>query len=174
MIRMKIEKLQEENTRQYQAICDFWRLGPGRNLNQLHIQYDVQENPPCKTYGTLRRWASDYNWENRIAQAISEDQELLENEYQERLLENARRRFDILEDMYSLANEIDIDTEMVSVAQATTLYKTFLDAVGKVFNVDAPDKIALTDPSGKEPYNQSDVQHLLELTEKYENRPKEK
>jgi len=86
-------------------------------------------------------------------------------------MKNSKRRFDVIEDMFWLTQNIDIDTELVSVAQATGLYKALLDAIGKTFNLDAPDKIALTDPSGKKEYMKDDVSELLKLADAAKRRP---
>ena len=166
-----ITKIDGESTKKYQALCDYWRLGAGRSLNQLYEHYSNSDNPPCKTYNTLRKWHDQYNWEERIANQIEQEQKLIEDLYIEELIKNAKRRFDIIEDMFALTQEIDVDVEMVSVAQATGLYKALLDAIGKTFNLDAPEKIALTDPTGKKEYMQNDVSELLKLADAAKRRP---
>lgn len=165
-----ITRLDSESSKQYQAILDYWNLGAGRNLNQLYEFYQKQDNPPCKTYGTLLRWAKDNNWESRILQQITDEQLLLEELYQEELIKNAKQRYTILSDMFDLTQQMYVDSEDVSVAQATTLYKTYLDATGKMFNLDAPDKIAFTDPTGKKEYT-TDINELLKLADAAKRRP---
>lgn len=147
-----ITRLDNETSKQYQAICDFWRLGPGRNMNQLLNQYKEQENPPVKTYLTLKRWYDDLDWENRIAQNIEDEQKLIEEAYQEALIENTKRQFSILDDMYELSQNMYVDSEDVSVNQATGLYKALLESIGRIFNLNSPIKIAPTTPDGKHPY----------------------
>lgn len=166
-----ITKLENETAKQYQAICDYWNLGPGRSLNQLFEQYKKRSNPASKTYGTIRKWAQVNNWESRIAENIADEQKLIEEMYREELIKNSKQRYEILGDMFELSQQMLVNADNVSVAQATTLYKTYLDATGKVFDLDVPDKIALTDPTGKKQYNGVDVNELLKLADAAKRRP---
>jgi len=63
-----------------------------------------------------------------------------------------------------------VDIEDTSLAQATNLYKTLFDAIGKAFNLDAPVKVAPTDPTGQREY-QSDIAELLKLADAVKRRP---
>ena len=72
--------------------------------------------------------------------------------------------------MFELSQQMMVDADNVSVAQATTLYKTYLDATGKVFNLDAPDKVALTDPTGKKEFG-GNIDELLKLADAAKRRP---
>lgn len=148
-----LTKLDTENTKQYQAICDYWRLGAGRSINQLLTQYKEQENPPVKSYMTLKSWSEKFQWDLRITELISNEQKLLEDLYTEKLIENTKRRFYLLDDMYNLTQDMTVKIEDTTLQQATGLYKTLFDAIGKAFNLDAPVKVAPTDPTGQKPYN---------------------
>ena len=165
-----ITKLDTETTKQYQALCDFWRLGPGRSINQLYKQYKTQTNPAAKTYNTLKNWSVDNDWEKRIAQNIADEQKMLEEMYKEELIENCKRRYSILNDMFKLTQSVEIEFDGISVSEAKSLYKAYLDATGKVFNLDAPEKIALTDPSGKREYK-GNVDELIKLADAAKRRP---
>lgn len=165
-----LEKLDTENTKQYQAICDYWRLGAGRSISQLLSLYKEQENPPSKTYVTLKNWSVKFEWDKRISDLIVNEQKLLEDLYTEKLIENTKRRFDLLDDMYHLTQDMTVDIEDTSLAQATNLYKTLFDAIGKAFNLDAPVKVAPTDPTGQKEY-QSDIAELLKLADAVKRRP---
>lgn len=165
-----ITKIDGETPKQYQAILDYWNLGAGRSLSQLYGYYKEVDNPPCKTYSTLLRWAKANNWEARVLQQITDEQRLLEQIYQEELVKNAKKRYVVLDDMFALTQSMFVDAEDVTVAQATGLYRAYLDAVGKAFNLDAPNKIALTDPSGKKEYG-ADVNELLKLADAAKQRP---
>jgi hypothetical protein len=159
-----ITQLHNENSKQYQAVCDYWRLGPSRSINQLLKQYKEAESAPVKTYAVLKRWYTEYEWEKRISENIALEQKELEALYQDELIKNAKRRFDVLGDMYNLIGEMTVDTEATSVAQATGLLRAFVESTGKVFNLDAPTKVAPTDPSGQKEYRpNTDLTSVLEL-----------
>lgn len=168
-----LSKLDRENSKQYQAICDYWRLGPSRSLSQLLTLYKESDNAPAKTYVTLVKWASEFDWDNRIAQNIQIEQTQLEEMYKVELVKNYKRRFDVLDSMYDLLKDVQIDTEEVSIGQVTTLYKTLLDGIGRTFNLDAPQKIAPTDPSGKTEYGSANISELLKLADAAKRRPTE-
>ena len=161
-----LTKFDTENTKQYQAVCDYWRLGAGRSISQLLLLYKEQENPPSKTYATLKNWSVKFEWDNRISDLIINEQKLLEDMYTEKLIENTTRRFNILDDMYDLTQTMTVDIEDTTLAQATNLYKTLFDAIGKAFNLDAPVKVAPTDPTGQREYqvdtSWENVQKLLD------------
>lgn len=165
-----LTKFDTENSKQYAAFCDYFRLGPGRSLNQLLTHYKEQENPPSKTYVTLKKWYDVFQWEQRILQHLEDEQKLLDELHKEELIKNMRRRFEIIEDMYQITQEITVDTEDVSVNQATGLYKTLLESINNVFNLGAPIKVAPTDPTGQKEY-QSDIAELLKLADAVKRRP---
>lgn len=147
-----ITQLHNENSKQYQAICDYWRLGASRSLNQLLKQYKEARSAPAKTYMVLKRWYTDFEWEKRISENIALEQKELEALYQDELVKNTKRRFDVLDGMYDLIKDMTVDTENTSIAQATGLLRAFVESSGKIFNLDAPVKVAPTDPDGKKPY----------------------
>ena len=161
-----LTKLDTENSKQYQAVCDYWRLGAGRTIGQLLTVYKEQDNPPVKTYLVLKKWSNKFQWDKRIADLITNEQKILEDLYTEKLIENTKRRFGLLDDMYTLSQEMTVDIEDTSLAQATNLYKTLFDAIGKAFNLDAPVKVAPTDPTGQREYqidtSWENVQKLLD------------
>ncbi|MFA5166593.1 MAG: hypothetical protein WC449_04870 [Candidatus Paceibacterota bacterium] len=159
-----ITQLHNENSKQYQAICDYWRLGASRSLNQLLKQYKEAESAPAKTYMVLKRWYTDFEWERRISENIALEQKELEALYQDELVKNTKRRFDVLDSMYDLIKDMTVDTEDISISQATGVLRSFLDSTGRVFNLDAPLKVAQTDPTGKKEYRpNTDLASVLEL-----------
>ena len=166
-----ITKIDGESSKQYQALMDFYNLGGGRSLSKLLEKYRSLENPPTKSYNTLLKWRNKNDWETRIITAIQEQQAVLDSLHQEELLKNAERRYTIIDDMFATTELLELDVEQVSVAQYVMLQKAILDAIGKTFNLDAPQKVALTDPSGKKPYMQEDVAELLKLADAAKRRP---
>ena len=166
-----VKRIDDERPKQYTALCDYFNLGPGRSLRQLFLKYQERSNPPCKTYNTLLKWSKENDWDNRILQALEEEQSKIEEAHFEERLKNSRRRYEILDDMFDVANNLDLDTDMVSIAQYTRLQKTILDAIDNVFNLASPDKIAFTDPTGKQKYNEGDINELMKLADAASNRP---
>lgn len=63
------ERVKGETDKAAQACNDFLRDGPGRTLAALIAKYtkSVQKRPPTQAIGTLKRWSTKYNWQDRAS-----------------------------------------------------------------------------------------------------------
>lgn len=168
-----LAKLDDENSKQYQAFCDFWKLGAQRSIALLEQYYLQVENAPTKNYGTLCKWAHKFKWENRIAAYLEAQQSLLEATYKEKLLEFAPKQFDLLYQLCGVIERTEVIEEPTSLAQYTQAVKIALSEIRSVFNLLPVEKVAPVTPDGKSSYTHSDVNELLELADALKRRPKE-
>lgn len=58
-----------ESNKAVQACNDYLRMGPGRSLRLLLLQYAItdQNLPPTKSNATLKEWSVRYRWQERAA-----------------------------------------------------------------------------------------------------------
>lgn len=66
----------DEPPRAKQAFNDYLGMGPGRSLELLYDSYlraaEETETKPWAPLATLRKWATEYNWDQRLENKVSE------------------------------------------------------------------------------------------------------
>lgn len=56
-----------------EAFADYVAMGADRSLAALCARYQNETNPvPTRRIGTLKNWSTTYNWQARIASAVTE------------------------------------------------------------------------------------------------------
>lgn len=167
-----IVKLEEESNKQYQAFCDYWRLGAGRTIKQLQDRYEIQNNPPSKSYMTLHNWSQRFDWKKRIEKYIVKRQEELEAIYNEKQVELVQNQFVLLDHLYAAVTNSILEDEDVSLTQYQGAIKTWLVEFRNTFNLNPVAKVARTDPDGKK-LKSDDISDLLKLADAAKRRPEE-
>jgi hypothetical protein len=68
------ESFPKETPKAAQALADYVAMGPGRSLSKLAAQYVIQNRYKTKATARsiLEQWSIKYQWQARIAEAITE------------------------------------------------------------------------------------------------------
>lgn len=122
--KFRIPMLPNENPAAYRAFCDYYRLGPTRNYEELARVYrqkkknalsagldpkrgDMRpEVPPTTSVITIRKWAVMYNWPQRIRTTEASYYDYENQLWAIKKAESRARDFDDAEKLRDLANKI--------------------------------------------------------------------
>lgn len=101
------EKVKGEGKNPILACNDFVRMGPGRSLPKLASQYAEmhQTTPPTLSLHTLKKWSTDYGWQERAELYDAEIEAQAQAVEKERQRQRAARRASIMQDGVALDYE---------------------------------------------------------------------
>lgn len=98
-----------EKAHQFEALLDYWRLGPGRSLTklvQLYVERELSgESVPSSRDRTIREWSRQFDWQNRVLHAQYKLELELQELWKERQLEIRERDFKQAEKLRNLVDD---------------------------------------------------------------------